>query len=869
MIADSPEFDILCMNCMQNKGSTVAPCPHCGCDERQQKSHPLYLQPRTLLKNQYLIGKPLGQGGFGITYVGLDKWLQKKVAIKEYLPSALATRDFLTSFIIPVKKQEDAFNKGLQLFIHEARHLAKFNHPNIVRVINFFEENQTGYMVMEYLEGDSPESILTQTGGRLPVAQALAIILPILDALTEVHAQHLYHCDISAQNLRILTTGVPILIDFGAARHIIGEQSRSLTVVLKHGYSPLEQYSGKGKIGPWTDIYACGALLYLMITGNLPPAATDRFGEDTLIAPINLPNVDISPVLNDAIIRALGIKLEDRFQTVPEFKAALEGKLTVTPPPILLPVPTPPRQVVSRSSKRLTAIMVLVMVSIGLFFYFNKNTVPVTHPPFLLDKAQTQWASGKLTAPPGDNVYETYQIILKVEPDNTLAKTGLLKLAEHFYNLARLAQERGQTTNSLEQVKLGLQVMPTHVKLLTLEQELMTSVTAQQQVQARVQQVQQQLDQAAHYLATAQLEAAYRVYQEVLATAPDNQQARAGLQQLAEKYEQLARTQKDDIVTSLAILEKGLTAFPKQPGLLSLKQELTKKKLTKQHELEENWAQQRQIEELLKIAQQQLLALRLTEPAGDNAYETYQQILNLAPNHQEANAGFINIANEYERLARIKQDNMQKNLVLIDKGLKVLPNHAGLLALRQTFTQPPPLPVAKVSTLVSTPPPKEISASVPAHHTTNVVPIPKVRELTTSKASIPEVKVIDLSKSKETLADQLVQKGLVIAKQQLEAGQFEEAIQTYQNVLQKAPNNKEATTGLQQIAHHYETLARQQTQENHWTESLSFINKGLTAAPTDVELLTLQGEVTRRLKNEQSPPKETKKPQNIIFTPSF
>lgn len=869
MIADSLEFDILCMSCMQNKGSTAVPCPHCDYDERQQKSHPLYLQPRTLLKNQYLIGKPLGQGGFGITYVGLDKWLQKKVAIKEYLPSALATRDFLTSAIVPVKKQEDAFKKGLQLFIHEARHLAKFDHPNIVRVINFFEENQTGYMVMEYLEGDSPEAILTQTGGRLPVTQALAIILPILDALAEVHAQHLYHCDISAQNLRILTTGVPILIDFGAARHVIGEQSRSLTVVLKHGYSPLEQYSGKGKIGPWTDVYACSALLYLMITGNLPPAATDRFGEDALIAPINLPDIDISNTLNNAIMRALGIKSEERFQTVQEFKAALEGKLTVTPPAILQPVPTPLRQVRSRSRKKITTIIVLIVVSTGLFFYFNKNTI---QSPLLLEKAQMQWANGKLTVPPGDNASETYRIILKLEPDNATAKTGLLKIAEHFYNLARQAQERGQITDSLEQVKHGLQIMPTHVKLRTLEQELMTSFTAQQQAQTRAQQVQQLLDQAAHYLATAQLESAYTVYQEILTKAPDNQQARAGLQQLAKQYEQLAHRQKDDIVTSLAILGKGLTVFPKHPGLLSLKQELIKEKLTKQHEVEKKLTQQRQIEELLKTAQQQLLALRLTEPTGDNAYETYQQILNLAPNHPEANAGFIKIANEYERLARIKQDNWQKNLALIDKGLKVLPNHAGLLALRQTVTQlpplpkkasEPPLPVAKVNTPVTSPPSKEISASVLAHHTTNVVPIPK------ATASTPEVKATDLNKLEEILSDQPVQKELVIAKQQLEAGQVEEAIQTYQNILQKAPNNKEATTGLQRIARHYETLAHQQTQENHWTASLSLINKGLAAAPTDVGLLTLQEEITRRLKNEQPPPKETKSPQNIIFTPSF
>ena len=364
-------LDTLCIKCMHNKGR-IKRCPKCGFDEHKYQQHPLHLEPRTILQNQYIIGITLGQGGFGTTYLSFDQRLQKKVAIKEYLPATLATRDVITATVIPLKKQENTFNKGLQLFIDEARHLAKFDHPNIVRVINFFEANQTGYMVMDYLEGLNPETIINQVGGNLPVKEALDIILPLLDALAEIHVKHIYHRDISIQNICILKTGMPVLIDFGAARHVVGEQSRTLDLVLKHGYSPLEQYSGKGKIGPWTDIYACGALLYLMVTGKLPPAATDRFCDDVLVAPIEI-EASIPQFINDAIMRALTVKYEDRFQTVAEFKAALQGFT-----PLILPK--------SKSfNKKLIAFIFLIMIF--LYFdqlYFNDPIQP------LLEEAKIQ-----------------------------------------------------------------------------------------------------------------------------------------------------------------------------------------------------------------------------------------------------------------------------------------------------------------------------------------------------------------------------------------------------------------------------------------------------------------------------------------------
>ncbi len=892
MTATFPQFDIMCIHCLQNKGRANALCPHCGYDEHKHQNHPLYLKPRTLLKNQYMVGQVLGQGGFGITYVGFDQWLQKKVAIKEYLPSALATRDFLTSFILPLKKHEDAFNHGLQLFINEARHLAKFDHPHIVRVINFFEENQTGYMVMDYLAGDSPEYILAQQGGRLPAAAAVAILLPILEALTEIHSHHLYHCDISAQNIRILPTGGPILIDFGAARHIVGEQSRTLDLVLKHGYSPLEQYSGKGKIGPWTDIYACGALLYLMVTGSLPPAATDRFCEDTLTAPVEITGVNISVNLSQVIMQALAIRLEERFQTVSEFKVALEGPTqaslkTVHFTPLVKTEPS----VVAKKSRPLIWVMG-IFLSIGLvtfLIWIKENLLPPVTAP-LLKQAETQWTGGKWVTPVGDNAYETYQHILQIAPDNVEAQAGIMKVADHFYQVAQQALEKSNLTDSLKQVKQGLQVAPRHVKLLSLEKELLTSLAEQQ----RAQQVSQLLDQAAHHLAKLELTETVTVYQEVLKIDPPNPSAQTGLQQVAEKYERLATQPGEDVTNRLAWVAKGLAAVPLHQGLLSLKRVLEEKRVASQREKEEKLAKQRHLSNLLNQAPQQLQALHLTEPAGDNAYETYQQVLKLVPDNQEANRGLVQIADEYERLARIKRESLQNNLALIDKGLDVSPTHAGLLALRHTLTQPkpvvkqaPPWPVPREPSLSGDkmPPrtvvpsvPKEVQPTASSSSVVTVETIPKPRDKQISSEKPPVAKFnpektspLPTATSQFSATEDKLYKKLILAKQLLEEQQLEKAVETYQQVLKEAPDNREARLGLQQVTRTYEQLARQQVQQQNWSQSLSFIDKGLTTSPGDVSLLSLQQEVNR-LRQEKTPPpppKEAKPSSNIIFTPSF
>ncbi|MBF0344839.1 MAG: serine/threonine protein kinase [Nitrospirae bacterium] len=323
---DRLRFLKICINCMEVRDSGSI-CNHCGYDEdKHTDHHPLLLKPRTILKDQYLLGRVLGQGGFGITYIGMDVNLDKKVAIKEFLPTNLASREMSNSTVVPFKgNPEENFREGLRLFIDEARKVAKFaNNINIVHVINFFEANNTGYIVMDYIEGDTLSNLMKKRGGRLPVDESLKLILPVLLALKEVHALALYHRDISPQNIYITKSGTPILIDFGAARYVSAEQSRSLDVVLKAGYAPMEQYQARGKIGPWTDIYACGATLYLMITGVLPPPAPDRFYVDELKQPSEIQGLKISPELSNAILQSLAVRIEDRFKEIDEFIAAIE-----------------------------------------------------------------------------------------------------------------------------------------------------------------------------------------------------------------------------------------------------------------------------------------------------------------------------------------------------------------------------------------------------------------------------------------------------------------------------------------------------------------------------------------------------------------
>ncbi|MEN6389956.1 MAG: protein kinase [Syntrophomonas sp.] len=314
----------ICLACMYGKGENQI-CPVCGWDEKQEFPAGQNLAPGTILQNKYLIGRVLGQGGFGITYLAWDMDLNIKLAIKEYLPRDFATRGMgETEVSLYTGTASQFFEEGREKFLEEARTLARFEeHPNIVSVRDFFRENKTAYFVMSYIEGVTIKEYLKNApDNKLDFSTTLAIMMPVMDALAEVHSAGILHRDISPDNIFITDKGVVKLLDFGAARQAVGEHSKSLSVVLKPGYAPEEQYRSKGNQGPWTDIYAVGATIYRMITGRVPIESLDRLAREELIPPSQL-GVVLPEASEAALLKALAVLASDRYHNIKEFQQAL------------------------------------------------------------------------------------------------------------------------------------------------------------------------------------------------------------------------------------------------------------------------------------------------------------------------------------------------------------------------------------------------------------------------------------------------------------------------------------------------------------------------------------------------------------------
>lgn len=341
------DWDALCPGCFAVKGD-VALCPNCGYDESERRT-PLVLPHRTLLNNQFLVGKVLGKpGGFGITYLGWDVKLETLVAIKEYLPRELASRDSNHMTVVAHSREDgDVFRFGLEQFLKEARILARFDHPNVIRTRGFFEQNGTGYLVMDYLQGVDLAEYAASQGGRLGEPEAMGLMLQILDGLQEVHAKGVLHRDIKPQNIYRTTNGRPILLDFGAARQAMGERSQNLSVVLTPGFSPYEQYHRRGEQGPWTDIYAVAATFYYLLAGQCPPEATERVAHDDML-PVKQMVLNVSQQLSDALQVGMSIDATARPQDVFLFREMLMGQAKAVVPPVMpaaSPVHSPPAPV--------------------------------------------------------------------------------------------------------------------------------------------------------------------------------------------------------------------------------------------------------------------------------------------------------------------------------------------------------------------------------------------------------------------------------------------------------------------------------------------------------------------------------------------
>ncbi len=374
-----------CYNCMNPINDNTGVCPHCG--QTPFGVNPIHqLKTGTMLKDRYLIGKSLGQGGFGITYIGRDTLLNKRVAVKEFYPNGYAYRDHEVTAVITITSSgQTVFRNAKKRFLEEAQTLARFSEESgIVSVQDFFEENNTAYIVMEYLDGITLKRFV-EAKGKIPANPLIKVMIPLIKALGKVHEQGIIHRDISPDNIILLRNGSIKLLDFGAAREFGGDHS--LSVMLKPGYAPEEQYRSRGRQGPWTDIYALCATMYFCLTGTKPDESVERMVDDTLRRPSEL-GANITQAQESVLLRGMAVRAADRYQSMQELVAALirppapkDNPVPPIPPsPPDPPYPSvPPEPVPKPKPKRLAMILCTMLATTGLIFGGIK--VLGTHDP--------------------------------------------------------------------------------------------------------------------------------------------------------------------------------------------------------------------------------------------------------------------------------------------------------------------------------------------------------------------------------------------------------------------------------------------------------------------------------------------------------
>ena len=315
----------LCMNCFSVKGQYEV-CPYCGYVEGTPPEHPQYLTPGTILANHFIVGTAIDMGGFGITYRCYDTTLGIAVAVKEFFPAGLVNRapgESVVGLLSGDKQQQ--YRVELKRFLMEAQSIAQFGKAkDIVNVYAFFEENNTAYIIMEYIDGVLLKDYLEKQGKMEPQV-ALHIIDLIINAVKKIHSKGIIHRDISPDNIFISSEDAIKVFDFGAAQLNDSTEGKNCEKVIKVGYSAPEQYRDKSNQGFYTDIYSVGAILYQMLTGIKPMESTEREHKDTLKSPLEL-GVKIEPNVDRAIMEAMAVQPELRFQNIQQFEDALHSK---------------------------------------------------------------------------------------------------------------------------------------------------------------------------------------------------------------------------------------------------------------------------------------------------------------------------------------------------------------------------------------------------------------------------------------------------------------------------------------------------------------------------------------------------------------
>ena len=393
--------------------------------------------PRGYMLQDYQLDRVLGAGGFGLTYLGWDTRLDKPVAVKEYLPNDLAVRETDHSVLPKSHDDEGSFQWGLERFLDEARTLARFKHPNVIAVHRYFEEHNTAYIVMEFAEGETLDDVLKR--GVLEESRLLAVLIPLLEGLAEVHRGDFLHRDIKPGNIVIRPDGSPVLLDFGAARQAIGSRSRSITSVVTPGYAPIEQYDTRGKQGPWTDIYALGAVAYKAVSGEAPPDATGRMRQDPMRPASEVCRGKYSESLLHSIDWALSVEEESRPQDVVSWRKSLTGEAAV---PSGEPVPVRKKSREPKPEKKrrtgLIVTMLLLVTAFGGGYLYLRQAISACQDSYSAGNHQSVILACQTLANAG--VAEAVSVIVRSEARQEAARLAKKKAAEE--EAARLAREK-------------------------------------------------------------------------------------------------------------------------------------------------------------------------------------------------------------------------------------------------------------------------------------------------------------------------------------------------------------------------------------------------------------------------------------------
>ena len=315
----------LCLGCMEQMEDSAAVCPHCGFNEATFTQESYYLTPGTIIGKKYILGKVVKYGGYTVTYLGMDAEKNEKVMVKEYLPSEFSTRSAGEKEVTIYSGDAlELFNQGLTTFLNEANRIQHLENPQgIAKVYDCVAENDTGYVISEYVEGQTLKELM-ETKGKFSWQEAKDFVCQILAGLSLVHPMDIIHCDISPDTIMLTNDGEVKLLDFGSTRYVTTANSSSLAIILKQGFAPEEQYRSQGVRGPWTDVYALGAVMYYMITGTVPIESVDRALLDELKEPSKL-GISIPENVENAMMNALNVYQKDRTPSAEVFLQELNS----------------------------------------------------------------------------------------------------------------------------------------------------------------------------------------------------------------------------------------------------------------------------------------------------------------------------------------------------------------------------------------------------------------------------------------------------------------------------------------------------------------------------------------------------------------